>query len=247
MRIGRFVTVAVLTAGLVVLASHGGSISAQQKGKGKGFGFGGFGFGGPGSLNVAVLSNKALQEELKVTAEQKEKLKPTADKQTAMQKKMQDALKDAAGDFEKMREIGTKMQDDFKTLGEETKKVVETTLTADQTKRLRQIEVQQSGPRAFATEETVKGLNLTDAQKTKIKGIADEFQKDSGEARREMFQSGGDQEKIAEVQRKIDKLQKAAMTDIEGVLTDEQKKTWKTIVGEPFDLSKLRQPFRKID
>lgn len=251
MRLGRFLTVVALTAGLVVLASSAGSTSAQQKGKGKGFpggGFGGFGLGGPGMLNTMVLSNKALQEELKVTAEQKEKFKPVADKQAAMQKKMTDSFKDAAGDPEKMREIGTKMQDEFKGVAEETKKVVEGSLTSEQKTRLRQIEVQQAGVNAFANPEMSKDLMLTDAQKTKIKGVTDEFRKDSGEARREAFGGGMfDAEKMAEVNRKIDKLQKAALTEIEGVLTDEQKKTWKTMVGEPFDLSKLRQPMRKID
>src|SRR5207253_1591597 len=129
---------------------------------------------------------------------------------------------------------------------EETKKAVEETLNADQKKRLKQIEVQAAGPRAFGNEEMVKGLNLTDEQKTKVKAVADEYAKDSQEARREGG-FGADAEKRAEVDRKIDKLQAAAMKQIQEALTDEQKKTWKTIVGEPFDVSKLRQPFRKID
>jgi hypothetical protein len=242
MRIARFGVVLLLTAGLVVLSSYAGSTSAQQKGKGKGFG--GFGFGG---INVtsAVLNNKALQEELKVTAEQKEKLKPAADKQAAWQKKQGEMFAGGKGGFDK-----EKFQESMKegqAVNEGTKKAVEETLNAEQKKRLKQIEVQASGPFAFANEETVADLKLTDTQKTKIKGITDEYRKDSTEARRELFQGGADAEKRAEVDKKIDKLQATAMKEIQDALTDDQKKTWKTIVGEPFDVSKLRPQFRKID
>jgi hypothetical protein len=249
MRIGRFVMVAALTAGLVVLSSYAGSTVAQQKGKGKG-GFGGFGFGGfggPGSLTTAVLNNKALQEELKVSPEQQTKLKPAAEMQKKLQDKMAEAFKDAGGDFQKMQEIGTKLNEERLKVVEETKKAVEETLSADQKTRLKQIEVQQAGPMAFANEETVKDLKLTDAQKNKIKGINDEFTKDSREAFAELRGGGFDQDKMAEVNRKVDKLRAAALTQIQEALSDDQKKTWKTLVGEPFDVAKLRPQFRKID
>jgi hypothetical protein len=242
MRIARFVVVMVLTAGLVVLSSFAGSGLAQQKGKGKGFG-GGFGFGGI-NVTAAVLNNKALQEELKVTSEQKQKLKPAADKQAALQKKQAEMFAGGKGGFDK-----EKMQENFKEMqavNEEVKKSVDETLNAEQKKRLRQIEVQAAGPRAFANEEMVKGLNLSDEQKTKIKAVADEFTKDSREVRMEGG-FGADAEKRAEIDRKVDKLQAAAMKQIQEALTDEQKKTWKTLVGEPFDVAKLRPQFRKID
>jgi len=49
------------------------------------------------------------------------------------------------------------------------------------------------------------------------------------------------------VDRKIEKMQQAATIQIEDALDDSQKKTWKTMVGEPFDLTKLRPQQRKID
>jgi hypothetical protein len=241
MRIARFVVVLMLTAGLMVLSSLAGSTWAQQKGKGKGFG--GFGFGGV-NVTAAVLNNKALQEELKITAEQKEKLKPAADKMAAWQKKQGEMFAGGKGGFDK-----EKFQESMKegqAVNEGTKKAVEETLNADQKQRLKQIEVQASGPRAFANEETVADLKLTDAQKTKIMGINDELRKDSQEVRREGFGGGFDAEKMAEVTRKVDKLEATAMKEIQDALTDEQKKTWKTIVGEPFDVTKLR-PQRRID
>jgi hypothetical protein len=244
MRIARFVVVVVLTAGLVVLSSFAGSIAAKQKGKGKGGpgGFGGFGFT---NVPARVLDNKALQEELKVTAEQKEKFKPVADKAAALQKKQAEMFAGGKGGFdkEKFQEIGKEAQ----AVAEETRKALEETLNADQKKRVKQIEVQAAGPNAFVNEETAKELKLTEAQTTKVKGIVDEFRKDSREARAELFQGGADAEKVAEVNKKVDKLQAAALKEIQDALTDEQKKTWKTIVGEPFDVSKLRPQFRKID
>jgi len=251
MRIARCVVAMVLTAGVVMLASLAGAQQPGQKGKGK---FGG-GFGpAPGGLNTVVLTNKALQDELKVTPEQTEKLKPVADKQTALQKKQTEMFGGfgkgggkGKGNFdpEKMQEMVKEGQ----AIQEEAKKAVEQTLNAKQKTRLKQIETQWMGVRAFTDEDTVKQLNLNDSQKSKVKGIAEEFQKDSQEARRELFQGGGfgDAEKRAEVDRKIEKMQKAAMIQIEDALDDSQKKTWKTMVGEPFDLTKLRPQQRKID
>ena len=51
----------------------------------------------------------------------------------------------------------------------------------------------------------------------------------------------------AENQKKMAKLAREAMGQIEEVLTDDQKKTWKEMVGEPFDTTKLIQRPRQID
>jgi hypothetical protein len=250
MRVGRFVTVAVLTAGLVVLAAQSEGLLAQQKGKGKGQGFGG-GFGNTIDVTARVLDNKALQEELKLTSEQKDKLKPVADKQAEFAKKQGQGFgggKGGKGGFDK--EKFAEAQKERQAMQEEVKKAVNEALTEAQKMRVKQIEVQAAGPAAFTTEENVKGLNLTDTQKTKIKEVSEEFTKESREARRELFGGGGggfDPAKAAEVNQKVDKLSTAAVTKIVEALNEDQKKTWKTVVGEPFDVSKLRPQFRKID
>jgi hypothetical protein len=80
-------------------------------------------------------------------------------------------------------------------------------------------------------------LKLSDAQKSKVKGIADDYAKDS----RELFGGGGkggfgkggfDKDKQAENQKKIEKLRKSAMADIEEVLNADQQKAWKEPEGE---------------
>ena len=74
MRAIRCLLAAVLAAGIV-------TVVAAQPG-------GGFGFGGQQDVDTLVFTNTALQEEIKVTAEQKTKMKPIADKYTDLNKKL---------------------------------------------------------------------------------------------------------------------------------------------------------------
>ena len=233
MRVSRFLAAALFAAGAVAV------VEAQPGGRQQG------GFGG--GVHGMVLNNKALQDELKVTDEQKEKLKAVADKQAEQNKKRGEALKEAGGDREKMKDLFAEMQKGNEKLQAEIKTAVDAALTADQKKRLQQIERQMGGVRALATDELAAELKLTDDQKTKIKGIADEYQKDS----RELFGRGGfgggkggfDKDKMEENQKKREKLTKAATADVEDVLTADQKKQWKEMTGEPFDTTKLFQGF----
>ncbi len=224
MRISRWVMVALFVVSAVLV------VEAQQPRQG--------GFGQANTTN-AVLSNKDLQEELKVTDAQKEKFKGVTEKQTAAFKKNMEAYKEAGGDKEKMKELREGGQKDAEKLNDEIKKVVEETLTSDQKKRLAQIDLQVKGMRAFSDEKIAKDLSIADGQASKIKGVMEEYAKDSKELG---FGGGkGDKEKSAENQKKREKLTKAAMADVDEVLTAEQKAKWKEMVGAPFDTAKLRQ------
>ena len=206
---------ALLIMGLIVCL--GGLAQSQQKGKGRGFGFGG---GGPAQL----LNNKSVQTELKMTDEQITKAKDLA-------KEINDKHKDdfaAARAIEDREERGQKMQALNKTVTEEVMKGLPDVLNPDQVKRFKQITVQTQGVRAFSDETVQKELKLTDDQKDKIKTISD----DLGQESRSIFQSGGD---FQENFKKVQGLQKEASEKITAVLTDDQKKTWKEMVGEPFD------------
>ncbi|MDB5311822.1 MAG: hypothetical protein JWO38_6024 [Gemmataceae bacterium] len=227
MRASRWVMIALFVTSAVLV------VEARQPRPG-------FGPGG-GGITGQVLTNKALQEELKITDAQKEKFKDVADRQIELAKKRGEAFKSAGGDKEKLKEAFTDLQKEGEKLGEDIKKVTDDTLTADQKKRLKQIEVQASGVRAFQNEDVIVVLKLTDDQKSKIKGISEEFAKDA----KEVFGGGGfkkggfDPEKMAENRKKLDKLSKSAVADITAGLTDDQKKTWKELVGEPFDTTQL--------
>ena len=230
MRTSRFLAVALFVAGAVLV------VEAQQPRQGRG----GFGL----DPTILVVSNKDLQEELKLTDEQKAKLKVLADKQ-AESFKGGGGFKKGEFDKEKFAEV---LKERAK-LNEEIKKSVEDTLTADQKKRLQQIGRQAQGVRAFTNEEVAADLKLSDDQKTKIKGIVDEYNKDVREiggfgGGKGGFKKGDfDKEKLAENQKKREKLSKAAVADIEDVLTADQRKQWKEMTGAPFDTAKLRTGF----
>lgn len=224
MRAMRWPLVAFLTGAMVVV------VSAQQPGGGN---------RGKVNLTTQIGTNTALQEELKLSDEQKTKVKAAAEKLTASFKDRFQAFKDAAGDKEKIAELVAKGQKE----AEEVAKQVEGLLTAEQKTRVKQLERQIAGVRAFSSDEMVADLKLEDAQKTKIKGIVDEYSKDV----RELGGTGGfgkggfDKEKLAEAQKKREKLEKGAIADIDEVLNDAQRKTWKDLTGPAAaDLNKIR-------
>ncbi len=219
MRQSRFLAAGLFLVGVVAV------MEAQQPRQG--------GFGRGFDVVSMVTNNTDLQAELKVTDAQKEQLKAIADKEAETRKKAFEGFKGGKGNFDKDRFAA------FQKAREENRKAIEGILTADQKKRAKEIQLQADGVRAFADEEVAAQLNLNDTQKNKIKGIGEDYRKDVGE----LFGRGGggfDREKAAENAKKREKLSKAAMADIEDVLTDEQRSKWKTMVGAPFDTTKLR-------
>ena len=274
MRAIRCLLAAVLAAGIVTV------VTAQQPG-------GGFGGGQTQDVNVLNLTNAALQDEVKVTADQKAKLKPAGDKLSEAAKANPGFGKDV--DKEKRAEYTEKL----KAASDEAKKAVEETLTSDQKKRLHQIAIQQAGFAALgdpdakvegkggtgkggagkggtggfgfgvtpATKEIQKevsaALKLTDAQKTSVKEVTDAYNKETREIRTEFGLGGGggfggkgkevDKDKQAEGTKKLDEARKKAWAKVEEALDGTQKTAWKGLVGEPFDLTKLRTVQPKKD
>jgi Spy/CpxP family protein refolding chaperone len=238
----RFTTRCVLAAGLAVAVVA--TADAQQRRQGGGFGGGMFGGGGVYGM---VAQNKDLQAELKVTDEQKAKLeeamKPINEARREMFQGFTPGQPPSEEQQKEMREKMAKMTAD-------TRKAVEGVLTADQTKRLTQINYQFLGVNAFANEDVQKELKLTDGQKEKVKGIADEYAKDNRELMQGGFRfrpgqapSDEDRKKMEETRKKGEALRKDALEKIQEVLTDDQKTAWKGMVGEKFDTSKLTPGF----
>jgi len=197
----RCLVAAVLAAGIVTMV-------AAQPGRQPGGG------GGRGQDTVMlVLTNAALQEEVKVTDAQKEKFKSITEKQTEMFKKagegFKDKFTDAKGDKDKFREIMAEFTKETSKVTAEVHKLVEAELTADQKKRLKQIAVQQMGVNAFADPDAKMGTGMfsvgfsdsqkaiikevadtlkpTDSQKSKIKALVDEYGKDRDSIRKDIF------------------------------------------------------------
>ena len=231
-----------------------GEASAQRQPGGQ-RGQGGRGMGMQQSIMMTALTNAELQKELKITDDQKKALKPMMDKAEALNKERQEMFAGGAGGFDRekmqaMMEKGTK-------LAEEAKAEVEKALTPDQVKRAKQIEVQMMGMRAFSNEDVAKKLNVTDDQKEKLKTVMEEYGKESQDLRQEYgirgFGGGGgggeppSPEKMAEYQKKNKALTDETMEKIMKGMTDEQKKAWKEMTGDAFDVSKLMpaRPMRR--
>jgi hypothetical protein len=164
-----------------------------------------------------LATNASVQKELKLTDEQVEKVKTAA-------KDLLTSLKDS---FPGKDATAEQRAEFAKKSSEVRNKVLAGILKPAQMKRLRQIELQQSGP---TDADSQKELGLSDEQKTKIKEIADK----SREERRDLGKGFKDNPK--ETQEKMAKLTKDTTEKELAVLTDAQKKQWKEMTGEPFEV-----------
>ncbi|HEV3235477.1 MAG TPA: hypothetical protein VGZ25_00715 [Gemmataceae bacterium] len=188
----------------------------------------GGGGGGPGSV-ASLLQNESVQTELKVDKDQAEKVKEAV-------QQVQDKHKD---EFAKLRDLSqeerrTEGQKLSRTVSEEILKAADTILKPDQIKRLKQIELQQLGTQAFTRPEVQTALSLKDDQKEKVKAIADAAATEMRELRQGGNQQQGNREKIAAIR-------KETQEKIQAVLTDDQKKTWKDMTGDPFQMPQRRR------
>ena len=227
----RFVMAGVLVAGLVVV------VGAQPGG-----GFGGFNFG-PAQLVMA----KAVQEDLKMTDEQVEKVKTWSKE---FNDKVGEDRKAKFADFkDKTKEEQAEMRAAFTAeTNKAAFKALDGVLKPEQVKRLKQIQVQASGMNAYTNPDVVAALKLTDSQKSTIKGVSADYDKDRAEVMKGIGGGKGkqpDPEKFADALKKGDKLRKEAMAKVEETLTDDQKKAWKELTGEAFDTTKLVPTFGK--
>ncbi len=163
------------------------------------------GGGGP----LTLLTNKDVQKDLKLTDDQIKKFTDLQGKRPQF------------GDA------------DFRTKIEEFNKLVDKTvadtLKADQVKRLDELRLQQRGARAAFTDEKIaEKLKVTADQKDKAKAISDDARRAMGE----LFQPGT--RPSEEALKKLAALNKSTNEKLAKLLTDEQKKEWAKMTGDPF-------------
>lgn len=195
----------ITLAAAVVAMAVGPALAQQQRGRG----FGGFGGG-----TLFLLTQKSVQEELKLSDEQVKKA-------TELQEKQREA-------FQGLRDLSqeerrTKMQEMTKTQNEAIAKL----LKPEQLKRAKQIALQQQVRFgigfALNNEEVAKSLKISDEQREKIR----EIQRNAFEEMRDL---GRDEEGA----KKRQEIMKATNEKVDGVLTAEQKTKLKELQGEPF-------------
>jgi len=190
----------------------------------------GFGMMGGGGISM-LIGNESVQKELKLDDTQVEKAKAIADKNREKMTAAREDTKDLDQD-----ERRTKMQALFKEMNESSLKAVGEFLKPEQITRLHQISHQVQGAMAFNDPEVAKKLSLTDTQKSDIKTINDE----AGAAIREIFTSNQDDREGN--MKKVAELRKETLTKITAKLNDEQQKTWKEMIGSPFEIKFQPRP-----
>jgi hypothetical protein len=103
--------------------------------------------------------------------------------------------------------------------------------------RLRQIELQQRGTQAFLDTSVQKELKITPEQTGHIKTILSDSVKERQEIMAELKGGGGGG--FAGIQEKLTALTKETTEKVQGVLTADQRRAYKQLLGEEF---KLEQP-----
>jgi hypothetical protein len=192
---------------------------ASAQGQGRGFGMGGMG----GNLAM-LLSNSGVQKELKLEDQQIDKAKELAEKTREKMRANGESLQGLEG-----QERFTKMQELNRELNAATTPKVAEILKPEQMTRIKQISCQLRGASAFSDEEIAKKLNLSETQKSEIEGLV----RDSFAEMRKIREEAGDDREAAA--KKFTELRKEILSKAEAKLNDEQQKTWKEMLGAPFE------------
>ena len=213
------------------------SVTAQQPKQGKG-GFGGGMMGGGGALGL--IRSKTVQDDVKITEDQSSKLKDWAkDYMPKMQEMMKSKMEGI--DQSQFRE---KMPAIMAELSKETYKELAGVLKPEQIARLKQIEIQVAGNRAFAMPAVTEALKLKDDQKDKLKDVTDSAQKETMDLGQEYGSRFGqppmDAEKAKEFNKKMAAINDETMKKVTALLSDDQKKAWKDLTGATIDVAKVR-------
>jgi hypothetical protein len=174
----------------------------------------------------AVFRGK-VQEELKLDEKQKEKL------ESQCMEVVQDAMMffeklDGAKGEEREQKLGPYRRDAQERLAAFLKE----TLKAEQLKRLRQLELQQEGAIALLQPDVGKELKITDDQRKQFFAVVQDLHKKVKPLIKEA-ESGGNPE---EIRPKVMTMRKEHEGKIAAMLTADQKKQWKEMLGKPFPL-----------
>lgn len=176
------------------------------------------GGGRGGAMGLMLLQNEGVQKELKLTDEQIDKARSAG----------AELMNKFRSDFQNFQD---KSQDERRELGErmqsESKKAVAGILKPEQQKRYDQLQLQMQGVNAFESEDLQKALKLTDEQKSKLADLRSSVDSQM----RELRQGGGGQGNFA----RFGEIRREAMTKAQALLTDDQKKSWREMTGEPFE------------
>jgi len=194
-------------------------IAAPANAQGRGFGM----MGGGGNL-ATLLVNTGVTKELKLDDQQIEKAKDLAEKTREKMRENFEQTQSLEGE-----ERRNKMQELNRELNAATNPKVAEIIKPEQLTRLKEISCQVRGAQAFGDPEIAKKLNLSDTQKSDIEAInRDSF----AEMRTIREETGDDREAFM---KRFTELRKQTLAKAEAKLNDEQQKTWKGMLGAPYE------------
>jgi hypothetical protein len=173
-----------------------------------------------------IVFREKVLDELKVSDEQREKLMQRVTEQIMETGPFLESLPKTG------EERDTKLKEHRKNAHEKLGKDLKEVLQPAQLTRLRQVTLQQEGNFALGQEDVRKELKITQEQVMKFMAIVQDLHK-SVEPLIKEAQSGGNP---TEIRPKIELLRKDHAKKLEAVLTDDQKKQWKDLLGPPFEL-----------
>src|SRR5207245_5465174 len=155
----------MMLAALVVAVAVSPAFGQRQQRQGQGRG----GFGGGG---LGLLTQKPVQEELKLTEDQVKEVTALSAKQREAGQGLQDLSQEERA--QKRQELGKKSQEALAKI-----------LKPEQQKRLKELTLQAGGVMAVTQDaEAAKALSITDEQKEKLQTM----QRESMAQMRELFQ-----------------------------------------------------------
>ena len=108
-------------------------------------------------------------------------------------------------------------------------------LNSKQLVRLKEIELQQRGTTAFSDAKIQDSLKLTNEQRESVKTILDDSKKEMAELAKGAGGKGGFGGGGANAE-KLDGMRKEAQDKINGVLTADQRKAWRAMLGDTFKI-----------
>jgi Spy/CpxP family protein refolding chaperone len=199
---------------------------------------GGMGFGGGDALSL--LSQKSVQEELKLTEDQIKKATETQEK--FRQQRGAGGGGGGGGQFnaeEFRKRMEERRQNIEKALGE--------FLKPEQSKRLNQIALQQTEKTGGITAavrdpKVAEALKLTAEQKELLTAIGEDQRKLMAEFR--PGGGGGGGANFEEIQKKMADFRKSSGEKFSKTLTADQKKAWSELVGPEFK-GEITRPMRR--
>lgn len=212
------VVFAVLLLATASIAQGGGG--GRGQGRGGGMGQRGGMMGGIGQL----LQRNDVATELKLSDDQKTKIREANDKINAERRDMFQNMS-GGGDRESMMAEMQKRQAGWD-------KMLTDILNADQQKRAKELQVQRGGNAIAFMEPFAKELGVTDDQKSKYRDL----QMKQMEAMRDMNQDMSREER----QAMMEKNRKIMNDEIEKILTQAQRDKLKTMGGAPFKFEEGR-------